>query len=654
MRPHGWIAVLLVAATLAVYYQVRHHEFVAYDDPAHITQNAQLREPFSAAGLARAFRPYDTNWIPLTWISYQLNYALFGLEPAGYLLTNVALHALNAALLYLALVGMTGAHWRSAFVAALFALHPLHVESVAWATERKDVLSGAFWMLTLCAYARYCRQPRSLRRYLAVFACLTLGLLAKPMLVTLPCVLLLLDYWPLGRLRDSASSGWPQASRLRAACVEKLPLFALVAIASSATYIVQRDAGSVSAFEVLPLATRSANALVAYATYLWLAAWPSGLAAFYPYAQDSISTWRVASAAALLLAVSALVARQARSRPYAIVGWLWYLGTLVPVIGLVQVGVQARADRYMYLPLIGLAILATWSACDLAERWRVPRSALAAAAAASLCAFGVISWQQVATWRNSEALYRRALAVTDDNYIALTGIGNLELLQGRPDAAERHFAEALRIVPDWPNASMGLADVAIARGRIDEALRAYAAILQRSPDSAEAIGRHGIALGIAGRFAEARPQLLRALDAHPGISELQLSMSIIEAKRGDPRAAQRYAREALRMSPNSVEAANNLAWLLATGHDASLRGPDEAIRLIESSALASRDPSLLDTLAAAYAAAGQFDAAVDTASRAANEAEARGDEANALEFRARLSLYRRGEPYREPRTDDAR
>jgi tetratricopeptide (TPR) repeat protein len=486
-----------------------------------------------------------------------------------------------------------------------------------------------------------------------VFLCLALGLTAKPMLVTLPFVLLLLDYWPLDRLRGSRSSDRPHSSGLRGALVEKLPLFGLVAAASTVTFIVQREWGVVSTLESLPLGVRSANAVESYAIYVWTTLWPSGLAAFYPFPQTSISPWGLASASVFLLMTSVFVARNAIARPYAVVGWLWYLGTLVPVIGLVQVGIQARADRYMYLPLIGLSILVTWSAFDLANRWRVPRPALAAMAMAILLALGAISSRQVGTWRNSATLYQRALAVTDNNYLAHTGSGDLLLQEGRIDDAEWHFAEAVRIRPGWPKARMGLADIAAARGKLDEALRAYEEELKRHPDSIEVIGRYGMTLGLAGRNAEAHLHLLRALDAYPGIAELHLSLSIIEAEQGNPRESLRYVREALRLSPNSVEAANSLAWLLATSHDSSLREPDEAIRLIERIALESKDPDLLDTLAAAYAAAGRFEAAVTTASRAASGAEALGNETGASEFRARLSLYRRGEPYIEQHTDDA-
>jgi tetratricopeptide (TPR) repeat protein len=645
MRPHGWIALLLLAATLAVFYQVRGHEFVGYDDYVYVVQNANLRDGLSPAALARAFRPYEVNWIPLTWISLQVDYALYGLEPAGYHLTNLALHALSAILLHLALVSMTGAVWRSAFVAAVFALHPLHVESVAWITERKDTLSGVFWMLTLCAYARYCRQPGSIRSYLLVLLCLALGLMAKPMLVTLPFVLLLLDYWPLDRLREPGPGAWPAADKLRAALVEKLPMLALVAAASAVTFVVQSGSGGVSALDALPLGLRIENALVSYAVYVWKAVWPSGLAAFYPHPLTSIADWRVAAASAFLVGATLAAARAAPARPYAIVGWLWYLGALVPVIGLVQVGMQARADRYMYLPLIGLSIVVAWGAFDLAERWRIPRAAIGAMAATALAALAVTAWYQVETWRSTEALYRHALSVTDRNYIAHKGLGYALTLQKRFDEAASHFAEAARLAPDWPEPRLGLADIAAARGRLEEALRGYREELRIDPYSIEAAVRYGLALGMAGRYAEARPYLLRALAVHPGKVELHLAMAIFEAALGRPRESVRYGREVLRLSPNNVEGANNLAWTLATCSDPTVRNPQEAIRVIETIALESGDPWVLDTLAAAYAAAGRFEAAVSTASRAADRAERMGGEGNASEIRARLSLYSRGKPF---------
>ena len=647
MRPYGWIALLLVAASLSVFLQVLEFEFVGLDDYGYVVQNPHLRDGLSREALWGAFRPYFSNWIPLTALSLQLDYALYGLDPAGYHFTNVALHTLSAVLLFFGLTRLTGEVWRSGFVAAVFAVHPLHVESVAWISERKDALSGVFWMLTLLAYGHYREQPASIPRYLWVLLCLALGLLAKPTLVTLPFVLLLLDYWPLGRLRRR-DSGALRLEALRPALVEKLPMFVLVGGASVVTFVVQRSSGSMGGLTVLPAGLRLANAVESYAVYALKSLWPSGLAANYPHPLASIDPWSLAASAVFLLGASVIVFRVAAARPYAPVGWLWFLGTLVPMIGIVQVGMQARADRYMYFPLIGLSILAAWGAADLAERWRVERSVLGALAMASLAALAAAAWVQVGTWRNNEVLNLRALEVTESNYLAHKALGNELLRQQRVTEAEQNFAQAALLAPGWSPARLGLADVDVVRGRIAEALQGYREVLERDPSNMGAAGRYGLALGLAGRYAEARVQLSRALHAHRGTAELYRAMAEIEAALGNSVASVRHGREALRLMPDYIDAANNLAWTLATCHDPRVRNPEEAVQLIEAAALGSDDPQLLDTLAAAYAAAGRFDRAVATANRAAALAGARGDAAMERGIRSHLSLYRLGRPFVSP------
>jgi tetratricopeptide (TPR) repeat protein len=650
VRAHGWIALGLVAACLAVFGQVRDHEFVGFDDYAYVVQNPNLRDGLSTSGLLGAFRPHFSNWIPLTALSYQVDYALYGLEPAGYHVTNLFLHTASAVLLFLALARMTGGVWRSGFVAAVFAIHPLHVESVAWVSERKDVLSGLFWMLTLHAYIRYRERPDSTGYYVAATVFLALGLLAKPMLVTLPFVLLLLDYWPLGRFAGRAG----ERAEWRRALLEKLPMFALVAAASAVTFVVQRASGTMQDLARLPADLRFANAVESYAHYLWDAVWPSSLAAFYPHPLVAIASWEIVGAGLLLACVTAASLRLASAHPYVPVGWFWYLGTLVPVIGLVQVGMQARADRYMYLPLIGLCIPIAWGATELAERWRIPRTIVGGSACAVVAALGATAWLQVGTWRETEALYTRALSVTEGNYLAHKGLGNELLRQGRVSEAADHFERAARLAPEWPAPLLGLADVETQRGRIAKALALYEEVLKRNPANAGAAGRYGLALGLAGRFPEAKVQLERALAVHGGIAELHRGMAEIEAALGDVRAAQRHGREALRLLPGYTDAANNLAWLLATAADPALRDPAEAIRLVETDAVASEAPWLLDTLAAAYAADGRFDDAVRTADRAARIATERNRPAEAREIRERLALYRQRRPYVERGEKDPR
>ncbi len=717
MRARCVLAGLLVALVLVVFAPLRHHEFVNYDDRVYVLENPILRMGLGAASLRRAFEPYENNWIPLTWISLQLNHAAHGMQPAGYLLTNVALHAASALVLLLALLRATGALGCSAFVAALFAVHPLHVESVAWASERKDTLSGLFFALSLLGWVRYAERPGA-GRYLAVALSMALGLMAKPMLVTLPFVLLLLDYWPLARL--SGAGARPDPARLRRALLEKIPLFALALAAAVTTFAVQRASGAMADGEALPLGWRVANALDAQLFYLGRSLWPSGLAAFYPHPGSELPLWRPLAGAALLLGLTALALRAAARRPWLIVGWLWYLGMLLPVSGLVQVGLQARADRYSYLPLIGLGIAAAWEVADRFARGRRSRALLWAGAALALLALAAAARLQVGHWRDTRALFARAVAVTLDNYLAHQALATLLLHDGSADEAARHFREALRIKPRWPGAHFGLAEAlaapgdleaALARyqeglrltprhargrsgygetlaraGRHEEAigqyLRAlrsggrreaarthallahsldargdlagaldhYQRALELEPDYAEVHASRGAALLRAGRVAEAAQALERALAL--GADSAELRMALAEAARAldRPAAAVAHYREALRLDPGSVAAANNLGWLLATDPRPEVRDPDAALQIASELARgpAADEPTLLDTLAASQAAAGHFDAAVATAERAAGLAAARGDGSLAAQIRARRELYAGGRAYLEP------
>ena len=412
------VAGLLLAAVFAVYLPVRHHAFVGYDDVPYIVENPTVYEGLSLSGLRHVLsQPENANWTPLTTLSLQLNHAVHGLEPAGYLLTNVALHAVTSVLLLLLLHSLTGSTWRSAFVAGVFALHPLHVESVAWASERKDVLCGFFSVLTLFAYLRFVKR-RSLFDYSLLVWCLVAALLSKPMAVTLPFAMLLLDYWPLGRLQPDSTRALPDGRVFLGAVVEKLPLFALVAACAVVTFNVQGQGGNFSYAAELPLGARLATVSYAYLAYLVDSFWPVDLAVFYPIPIASPSGWRVASAVALLALLTGLAIRAAPRRPYLTVGWLWYLGMLVPVVGFVHVGLQARADRYMYLPQVGLTIALAWGAVDFAVARGVARQWLAGVAVAVLFALALCSWRQVAVWRDSITLFQHAVSVTRDNYLA--------------------------------------------------------------------------------------------------------------------------------------------------------------------------------------------------------------------------------------------
>jgi tetratricopeptide (TPR) repeat protein len=637
------ISIGIAAICLALFGRAVGFEFVGFDDYFYIVQNASLRDGLGLDGLNSVLRPRFSNWIPLTELSYRVDYAVYGVRPGGYHLTNLLLHLMSAVVLFLALARMTGAVWRSALIALVFAIHPLHVESVAWVSGRKDVLSGLFWMSTLYAYARYREVPESWGRYAVVIACFGLGLMAKPMVVTLPFVLLLLDYWPMARLSGPGAdrSEWTRA------LLEKLPLFVLAAVASLVTFQVQRDSGAVSGLVQLPLGLRLANAVQSYVDYVRDAVWPSGLAAFYPHPLQAIDGVEVAVGVVILAAGTAAAVCFGRARGYLAVGWLWYLGTLVPVIGLVQVGTQARADRYMYLPLVGLSLVVVWGLSELGERLHISQRWRAAIASVALAALAATTWFQLETWRNTEELYARALSVTDGNYLAHNAMGSEHLRRGRTAEAAEQFELALELLPQWNEPRLGLADVEIQRGRVHRALSLYEEALKRDPTSASAAGRYGLALGLVGRFGEARIQLAKALAVRDGTAELHRAMAEIEVALGDPSAAQRHAREALRLAPDNDDAANVLAWSLATAGDSDLRNPKEAAVVIESRALASGASWLLDTLAAAYAADGRFAEAIDTAERAARIATEQGRRAEAGEIRERIQLYEARKPYVE-------
>jgi tetratricopeptide (TPR) repeat protein len=629
------VALAIAAICIAEFGRVVGFEFVGLDDYMYIVRNASLRDGLAFDGLVSSFRPRFSNWIPLTELSYRVDYALYGLEPGGYHLTNLLLHAAGASVLFLALAQMTGSVWRSCLVAVIFGIHPLHVESVAWVSERKDVLAGLLFMLTVQQYGRY-RERRSWGHYGAVLTFFALSLLAKPMVVTLPFVLLLLDYWPLERFTQPARA----RTELGRALLEKLPLFALAAAASAVTFSVQRSSGTMTDLVQLPLDIRLSNAVLSYAHYLRDAAWPLELAAFYPHPLDAIDATELAVCGLVLMCATGAALRFSSARGYLAVGWLWYLGTLVPVIGIVQVGMQARADRYMYLPLIGLSIAIVWGLAELAERLRVPPQARVVAAVTAVAALAVTTWSQLDTWRNTEALYAQALSVTEGNYLAHRAMGNERLRQERiPEAAE-HFERALELVPEWQAPRLGLADVELKRGHTHRALAAYKQALDRAPTDTGVAGRYGLALGLVGRFDEARAYIRQALAGHDGTAELHRALADIEAALGNVSSAQHHAREALRLAPDYADAANSLAWLLATAADPALRNAKEAIAIIEPYAIGSEASWLLDTLAAAYAADGRFEVATETAERAARLATEQGRSAEVDDIRERIALFR--------------
>jgi protein O-mannosyl-transferase len=545
-----WIVVaLLIAATVAVFAGVATHEFIALDDDTYITKNSMVQAGLSWTSLKWAFTTFACGyWQPLTWISHMIDWQLYGLNAGHHLLTNLALHTVATLLLFLALKDMSGQMWRSAVVAALFAVHPLHVESVAWAAERKDVLSGFFCMLTLWLYGGYVRDPSARKRYL-VLASFALGLLAKPMLVSLPVLLLLLDYWPLHRLS-------------RNSVLEKLPFFAF-----SAGSVVVTWFGGVSSDAVKPLAglsvlARLGNAVMSYAQYLRQTVWPAELAVYYPFRPVPLAS-AAAIALVLVLATAGVIAVK-RRHPWLLTGWLWYGVSLVPVIGIIQVGGQARADRFTYIPLVGIFMAVVWEVAGLVDRRVVWRRAAACGTAVLLLGFGWVAHAQVGLWKSSVVLFEHALAVTTDNDMIENNLGSVLLDAGKVDEAVTHFSNAARIRPDYTDAQLNLGLALGRQGKLEEALAAYDNALKLHPDGADIYFGRGVALARTGRFAEALADFEKTARLDPGYFQAHANAGLVLMKLGRQAEAIPHFREAARLNPGSAQAHNNLGDALAS------------------------------------------------------------------------------------------
>jgi tetratricopeptide (TPR) repeat protein len=581
------VSVALIAVNIAVYAPVVHHEFVTWDDPQYLLDNPHVSGGLTGSGIRWAWTSgYASNWHPLTWWSHMLDVQMYGMSAGPHHVTNLLLHIVNTLLLFGLLHAMTGRLGPSAFVAALFAAHPLHVESVAWVSERKDVLSTLFWMLTVWAYLRYLRRPRP-GRYSLIAAVFVLGLMAKPMLVTLPFVLLLLDVWPLGRVTLAWSK--PQRSRVVELVREKLPLIALAAASSLITFVVQRQGGAVAASEALPLGDRMANALVSYVRYIGKMLWPARLAAVYPFSRPIPESWVVGSLLGFL-AMSIVAIRAARRYPYVAVGWLWYVGTLVPVIGIVQVGSQAMADRYTYVPLVGLFIIVAWGAVDLSARWPHRRQVLPAAAGLAIIACTVFARVQVEYWRDSLALWGHTVDVTRDNFVAQNGLGDALASQGRVDEAIAHLSEAVRINPDFAPAQNNLGVELKRQRHLGEAIAHYSQALRTRPDFAEAHNNLANALDEEGRSNEAISHYTEALRIKPDYAEAHNGLGVALAKEERLGEAVEHFSAAMRIKPDSVDAYNNLGIALAMQgkREDAIHQFSEALRLSPGNPLARR------------------------------------------------------------------
>jgi tetratricopeptide (TPR) repeat protein len=735
-----WISVVLALLVLIAFEPVRHNGFVDYDDNQYLTENSHIQSGFTRESVAWAFTSgYASNWHPLTWLSHMADVQWFGLNPLGHHLHNIFLHALATVLLFLVLRAMTGAIWRSAFVAMAFGVHPLRVESVAWASERKDVLAAVFWMLTLAAYLRFVRRG-GIGRYMLVVLCFALGLMAKPMLVSLPIILLALDFWPLERLvldkrvgeaelanETQRTIDQPSGNRLekfvglwRSAALwqlikEKIPLLFLAFCSCVITYLVQEHGKSVASN--LPFALRLSNALTSYVAYLQHLTWPRNFGALlYAYPAEW-PLWKPVAAALFLVLFSALIIRQFTRKPYLAAGWFWYGITLLPVIGLVQVGSQSMADRYSYLPSIGIFIMIAWAAESVSAKWR--HRAFLLGACSVILGVGMIFQTRAQTrcWQNSIALFEHALAVTKDNFRMHYNIGWTLAHQGKSDEAIAEFNSALRIAPEFPDANVDLADILIKRGRFDEAMVHLEIALKAEPDNVLAHYNRGVIFQGREQFDEAAADYERAIQLDPENSKALNNLGILKARTGqldqaaecfyqslkiNPRRAETHRnlaailqmqdqfedaiahyreaseldtndvatswnlasilhslgrlREAagqdqytLRLKPDHVPSLNDLAWILATTSDSSLQNPVEAASLARRACelTASKEPDLLDTLAAAFASGGHFDAATNVARQAILLAKAAGEGELAAEIDERLQLYQAAKPYIE-------
>jgi tetratricopeptide (TPR) repeat protein len=643
----GWgrretaIAAVLFCGTLLLFARAVPHAFVNYDDPDYVTANPWVKAGLTWEGVQWAFTAgHASNWHPLTWLSHMVDVSLFGLNPHGHHATSVAWHAANAVLAFVAFRRLTGSVGASAWCAAWFAWHPLRAESVAWVAERKDVLSGFFWLLALWTYARYAEsrrvggepgRARWIGWYAATLGTTALGLMSKPMLVTLPCVLLLLDYWPLRRAPwPSTRADWAAWGRL---AVEKVPFSALAALSAYVTYLVQKGGGAVTA--ALSLGQRLENAVVAVARYLGKFVVPADLAVLYPHPGD----WpraAVLGSAALVLAVTVAAWRGRRSRPWLTMGWLWFLGTLVPVIGLVQVGLQSMADRYTYLPILGVQAAVVYGLAEVWERWRpgpATRFAAGAAAAAVLAVLAAATWRQIGVWENSFTLFDRALAVTRNNYLAHNNRGIWLGDQGRSEEAAEDYRRSLAIRPDYPEANNNLGRLLVQQGRaveavpllrralagkpdsadvrnnlanalsdagqVDEAIGLYEEILRRDPRQVNALNGLGVALAMKGRPEEARAKLTEAVRVDPANAGAHGNLGNVYSMLERHAEAAVHYREALRRQPDAHTYAMLASALARLGRrDEAVQALREALRLRPNDA---QTKAWLDALLAAPA-----------------------------------------------------
>jgi tetratricopeptide (TPR) repeat protein len=672
----SWLICLgLALAVLVVYGPLLHAGFITYDDPDYVSLNPHVQGGLTWADFTWALTTdHASNWHPLTWLSHMLDVSIYGMNPGGHHMTNVALHMANSILLFLLLQSLTKSKWPSAMVAALFALHPLHVESVAWIAERKDVLSALFWILAIWAYAAYARPAtkRGLREkgfYALSMVLFALGLTAKPMLVTLPFILLLLDYWPLQR----------RQTPLAALLVEKTPFFLLSIASCVVTFLVQRHGGTVLSLAVMPAGPRLANVPVAYFRYVAKTLWPANLTVSYPMRLWPV--WCVGGSILFLLALSGLAFWQRRAQPWLAVGWLWFLASLAPVIGFVQVGMQSMADRYTYIPGIGLFIIIVWAARMGCNRLGRGVSGTLGVCAVVVCLF--LTARQAAYWQDSRALFTHAVEKTKNNFVAYDMLGDCEEIAGHTNVALAYLQTAARIQPDFATIRNRLGHIYLGVGEIDQALAQLQIAVSLDPKLADAHYNLGHALLAKGRLGEALDQFQIQVNLVPDDFKAEDNMGAVLLQNGlaedsipflqkavalnstndtphyllgnafyrTHRAADaiRQYEESIRLNPGQIQARNDLAWILACAPDPAIRNGARAVKLAARASQLDHglNPAILGTLAASQAEAGDFSAAIATEQRACQTAAAQTNAILSNILKQRLQSYQAGSPWRD-------
>jgi len=584
VRPEVWICLFLLLSTLLIYFQVGTFEFNNYDTSKYVYDNRQVKAGLTAKGIYWAFTTTDySNWHPLTWLSHMLDVQLYGLNAGRHHLTSLILHIVNTLLLFGVLRRMTETIWRAGFVAALFALHPLHVESVAWVAERKDLLSALFCLLVLWSYTRYVKKP-GIANYVPVLVFFILGLMAKPMMVTLPFLLLLLDCWPLRRFHFETANLFDISARQSFAkgylLVEKIPLFIVSAVSCVITIFAQRAGGSIGSMDVYPFHIRILNALTAYMSYIGKMIWPAKLAVIYPY-DKLIPVWQTLMACGLIIGITWAAVKYLKSRPWFATGWFWFLGTLVPVIGLVQVGMQALADRYTYIPLIGLFIIVSWGLFELLVRWSYPVLKFAVIAVVVSGILMTICWQQIGYWKNSVMLFQRAVAVTENNYVAENNLGHALLMDGKFVDAAIHFNNALKINPRFPIAHLNMGLIYARQGEPQKALQSYAKALAGNPNFAVAYNLAGKTHFRLGNSDTAVINYQQALKNDPAYAEAyhNLGNALYRLEKYDQAFAS--YQQAITIDPVYAEAYNSLGnfWYHTGNSEKALPNFLQAIKI---------------------------------------------------------------------------